>query len=102
MRGEWQVSRVYAVLNRPEPALWHARRCLDLCQQHGIGDFDLAFGYEAMGRAHAIAGQHEAAASYLQLARRVMLAVGGGPAGGDRPGISVTRLGPGHPAAGAE
>lgn len=26
----------------------------------------------------------------------------GGPAGGDRPGISVTRLGPGHPAAGAE
>ena len=29
-RGEWQCSRVYAVLGRPEPALWHgdgASRC---------------------------------------------------------------------------
>jgi hypothetical protein len=23
-RGEWQISRVYAVLGRAEPALWHA------------------------------------------------------------------------------
>ena len=28
VRGEWQCSRVYAVLGRAEPALWHARRCL--------------------------------------------------------------------------
>src|SRR5215211_4699724 len=28
-RGEWQVSRVYAVLGRSEPALFHARRCLE-------------------------------------------------------------------------
>ena len=27
-RGEWQVSRVYTVLERPEPALYHAHRCL--------------------------------------------------------------------------
>ena len=27
-RGEWQCCRVYAVLGRGEPALWHARRCL--------------------------------------------------------------------------
>ena len=26
-RGEWQCSRVYAVLGRVEPALHHARRC---------------------------------------------------------------------------
>ncbi|MCC7372838.1 MAG: hypothetical protein IT306_30780 [Chloroflexi bacterium] len=69
-RGEWQISRVYATLKRPEPALWHARRCLELCQQNGIGDFDLAFAYEAMARAHATAGQHEATNSYLQLARQ--------------------------------
>jgi hypothetical protein len=70
VRGEWQVSRVYAVLQRPEPALWHARRCLELCQQHSIADFDLAFAYEAMARAHAVAGQHDATTSYVQLARQ--------------------------------
>jgi hypothetical protein len=69
-RGEWQVSRVYAVLKRPEPALWHARRCLELCKLHGIGDFDLAFAYEAMARAHAVAEQPDAVSSYLQLARQ--------------------------------
>ena len=55
-RGEWQISRVYAVLGRAEPALYHARRVLDLCQQNGIGDWDLAFAYEALARAHAVAG----------------------------------------------
>ena len=55
-RGEWQISRVYAVLGRGEPALHHARRVLELCQQNGIGDWDLAFAYEALARAHAVAG----------------------------------------------
>ncbi|HEY4689660.1 MAG TPA: hypothetical protein VIK33_10140 [Anaerolineae bacterium] len=68
-RGEWLVSRVYAVLKRPEPALYHARRCLEICQQNGIGDFDLAFAYEALARASAIAGQHAEREQYLALAR---------------------------------
>ena len=55
-RGEWQISRVYTVLGRAEPALHHARRVLNLCQENGIGDWDLAFAYEALARAHAIAG----------------------------------------------
>jgi DNA-binding transcriptional MerR regulator len=53
-RGEWQVSRVYAVLGRSEPALHHARRVLDICTEHGIGDWDLAFAYEALARASAV------------------------------------------------
>jgi DNA-binding transcriptional MerR regulator len=60
-RGEWQCSRVYAVLGRPEPALHHAQRVLDICAAHGIGDFDMAFAYEALARAHAVAGDAEAA-----------------------------------------
>jgi hypothetical protein len=60
-RGEWQCSRVYAVLGRPEPALFHARRGLQMCQQHGLGDFDLAFAYESLARAHAVAGDVEQA-----------------------------------------
>ena len=31
-RGEWQCARVYAVLGRAEPALWHARRCVELVE----------------------------------------------------------------------
>jgi tetratricopeptide (TPR) repeat protein len=63
-RGEWLISRVYAVLGRAEAALHHARRVLDLCQQHGIGDFDLAFAYEALARAHALAGDTGRARDY--------------------------------------
>ena len=67
-RGEWIISRVYAVLGRPEPALHHARRVLDLCQEHGIGDFDLAFAYEALARAHAVAGDAGQARDYADQA----------------------------------
>jgi hypothetical protein len=58
-RGEWQVSRVYTVLARPEPALHHARRCLEICGRHGIGDFDLAYAHEALARAYALAGDRD-------------------------------------------
>lgn len=68
-RGEWQIARVYAVVDRPEPALHHARRCLAICEEHGIGDFDLAFAHEAMARAHATAGEREAAERYAAQAR---------------------------------
>lgn len=60
-RGEWQCSRVYALLGRSEPCLHHAQRCLDLCQEHGIGDWDLAFAYEALARGHAVSGDAEQA-----------------------------------------
>ena len=60
-RGEWLCSRVYAVLGRAEPSLYHAGRMLELCTEHGIGDWDLAFGYEALARAHAVAGNAVAA-----------------------------------------
>ena len=60
-RGEWQVSRVYAVLGRAEPATWHAGRCLEHCEANGIGDWDLAYAYEALARAHALVGSPEAA-----------------------------------------
>ena len=60
-RGEWMVSRVYTLLGRAEPAIWHARRCVDHCEQNGVGDWDLAYAYEALARAHAVAGDAEAA-----------------------------------------
>lgn len=67
--GEWQISRVYAVLRRPDAATYHARQCLSLCRRHGIGDFPLAFAYEALARASAVAGRRRDRDRYLQLAR---------------------------------
>jgi hypothetical protein len=68
-RGEWQISRVYATVGRAEPALYHAGRCLEICERQGIGDFDLAYAYEALARAHGVAGDADAAARYGQHAR---------------------------------
>jgi hypothetical protein len=73
-RGEWQVSRVYTVLGLPEPALRHARRCLELCEAHGLGDWDLAYAYEALARAHATAGRADEAESFRRLAAEVPIA----------------------------
>jgi len=67
-RGEWQCSRVYAVLERPEPAMHHALRSLQICQQNGIGDWDLAFAYEALARSAAVAGDKVGARSYTEQA----------------------------------
>ena len=61
VRGEWQCSRVYAVLGRGEPALWHARRCLELCDEFGLGDWDRAAAFEAMSRASLVGGDDAAA-----------------------------------------
>jgi hypothetical protein len=66
-RGEWQISRVYSVLNRPEGALYHAQRCLATCQENDIGDFDIAFAYEAMARAYAVAGDAAKSKEYVAL-----------------------------------
>jgi hypothetical protein len=63
-RGEWQIARVYATVGRAEPALHHAHRCLEICEMHGIGDFDLAYAYEALARAHGLAGDDDAARSF--------------------------------------
>jgi hypothetical protein len=63
-RGEWQCSRVYAVLGRAEPALWHARRCLGINEANGQGDWDIASAYEAMARATGVAGDPDAAAEW--------------------------------------
>ena len=67
-RGEWQISRAYATVGRVDPALHHARRCLAICEEHGIGDFDLAYAYEALARAHAGAGDTDTAARYREQA----------------------------------
>lgn len=68
-RGEWLCSRVYAVLGRAEPALWHARRCVEIDEANGIRDWDIASAYEAMARALAVGGDTAAAREWASRAR---------------------------------
>jgi len=67
--GEWQCSRVYAALGRAEPALYHARRSLDLAEEHKLSPFDLGCGHEAVARAFRLADRQEEAARHLASAR---------------------------------
>ena len=69
-RGEWQLARVYSVLKRPEPSGYHAARSLEICQANGIGDFDLAFAYEALARAAALAGKIQDRRDWIKKARQ--------------------------------
>ncbi len=68
--GEWQISHVYAVLRRPEPALFHAKESLRLCRENGIRDFPLAYAYEALARASAVAGRKGDARKFIVQALR--------------------------------
>jgi hypothetical protein len=69
-RGEWQISRVYSVLDRAEPALYHAGRCLAYCESNPdeLEDWDLPFAYEALARAHAVAGNAAESERFAALA----------------------------------
>jgi DNA-binding transcriptional MerR regulator len=71
-RGEWQCSRVYAVLGRAEPALHHGRRCLALAEEHDLGPFDLGCGYEAIARAYRVAGATDEMQRHLGLGYAVL------------------------------
>jgi DNA-binding transcriptional MerR regulator len=70
-RSEWLCSRVYALLGRPEPALHHARRCVEFVESapEEMEDWDIAGAHEALARAHLAAGQAEEARRYYELAR---------------------------------
>jgi hypothetical protein len=73
-RSAWLISRVYTVVNRAEPAFFYAKRCLELCEQHVLVDWDLAYAYEALARASQLVGDREAVARYVELARAVEIA----------------------------
>ena len=53
---------------RSEAALYHGQRCLSLCTDNQIADFDIAFAYESLARAYAVAGDAGKSREYVQLA----------------------------------
>src|SRR3954447_1340682 len=70
-RSAWQISRTYTVAGRSAEALFHAERCFQLCERYGLGDWDLAYAYEALARASLAAGDRDAGGQYGELAQAV-------------------------------
>jgi hypothetical protein len=60
-RGQWLLAHIYTILGRVEAALYHAQRCLAMTEEHGdlMKDFDIAYGYEGIARAQALAGNSD-------------------------------------------
>jgi hypothetical protein len=69
-RGEWLISRVYAIIKHPEACLYHAQRCMALTEEHAIGGFDLAFAHEALARAYALLDDRENMQKHLDQGRQ--------------------------------
>lgn len=67
--GEWQLARVYATLRRTEPALHHAQRSLDIAENAALPAFYIAYGHEAVARAHALNGDSSAVRTHTERAR---------------------------------
>src|SRR6478672_6692781 len=70
-RSEWLCSRVYSLLGRSEPALHHARRCLEFVESapDEMEDWDIAGAHEALARANLVAGETADARRYHGLGR---------------------------------
>ena len=62
-RGECLVANVHAALGQGAAAMAHAGRCLELVKEHAreMADWDLAFAYDCLARAHAASGLAEEA-----------------------------------------
>ena len=65
------IAHVYTVLGDAGSAIKHAQRCLEITETHKdqMQDFDIAYAYEGMARANALAGDAETAKKYLELAK---------------------------------
>ncbi len=66
--GEWQCSRVYAVLGYGDASLRHAERCLQLCEANEVDAYVPASAHEAIARAYAVLGDKESAVRHRDLA----------------------------------
>ena len=68
----WQLSRVYSVANRPDEALLHGIRALEIAMRAGTGAFYVGYGHEAVARAAAALGDSDTAARHLEAAQDLL------------------------------
>ena len=73
-RGVWLLAKVQLLAGQPGLSLRYADRCLAVCQEHGLADFDLAYAHEARARALKALGDDVGAAQSWDLAKSVPIA----------------------------
>ena len=73
-RGAWLLAKVQLLVDQPELSLRYADRCMAICQEHGLADFDLAYAHEARARALKALGDDEAAGQAWEMAKSVPIA----------------------------
>ncbi len=73
IRASWLIAKVWIHQSRGEISLPIAQRCVNLCEQNGISDFDLAYVYEIMARSLANLGNTQEARSWKERALSVTI-----------------------------
>jgi len=68
-RGQWMLSRVYAVLGKGKEALSYANEVSRLTNEQDLIDFDLAYSYEALARANSALGNKKECAKWIEKAQ---------------------------------
>jgi hypothetical protein len=69
--SDWQVSRVFALLDHPNAARRFGRRALRIAEEHSLGPFYEGYGHEALARAAAVAGDEAERDTHLAKARQL-------------------------------
>ena len=70
--GQWQVSRVAAVLGYPDLSADYGRRSLETASEHDLKPFAVGYAHEALARAARLAGNRQDATSHLQAANDML------------------------------
>ncbi len=69
--AHWQTARIYALLAQADNARRYAQLCLQASQSQDVPPLYLAYAYEALARAAAVAGNKQEMALYLDEARQI-------------------------------
>ncbi len=70
-RGEWLIAKVYSELKVFDRALYHSKKCLSICIENDILDFDIAFAYEGLARSYKLMNDEEKFKTNFDLAMKV-------------------------------
>jgi uncharacterized protein YndB with AHSA1/START domain len=73
-RAAWLLAKVQRLVGQPALSLRYADRCMAICQENGLADFDLAYAHEARARALKALGDDIGAAQSWEMAKSVPVA----------------------------
>ena len=73
-RARYLIGKAWLASGRPDQALDYGNRTLAQCEEHGLGDFDLAYAHELRARGLAGLGRHTEAAQAWATARAIEIA----------------------------